>query len=61
MSRLSRSLKSDELFLILLCKPGQNIARGRGHCPSRKVAALGGIVTETLERLLFHEVATHLR
>ena len=61
MPSLLRGFQSDKLFLILFRKSGQYIACGRCHCASREIAALRGVVTEALERLLFHEVATHLR
>lgn len=61
MPGLARQLKCDELFLILLSKSGQYIASGGRNRASRKIAALGCIEPEAFERLLLHEVATHLR
>lgn len=60
MPGLPRCLQCNKPFLILLREPGQDIARGSAHRASRKITALRGVQAKAFERLLFHEVATHL-
>lgn len=60
MSRFSSRLESDQFLFILFRKSGQHVARSGGHRTPSKIAAFRGVVTEAIERLLFHEVATQL-